>query len=488
MVLRLNLSLCFCAIVLLLSCADIERDSPNDPGSGDYVYIPSSSSSAPPPVSYGVLSYYGQTYKTVQIGTQVWMAENLNYNAGGSVCYGNNSSNCTIYGRLYNWATAMGLSSSCNSSPCASQVQSKHQGICPSGWHIPSDADWTTLTNYVESQGGCSSCSGTRLKATSGWNSGYYATDEYGFSALPGGGGDSDGDFRLAGDRGDWWSSTEYDVIFACRRGMFDVFSEVFEDFVDKSSLFSVRCLQDYEYEYILSSSSSIELSSSSSIEPSSSSLFVSVPCGNASTDGGTVTCDGQTYRTVRIGTQVWMAENLNYDVPDNTTDVCYDNNSSNCTTYGRLYDWATAMGLNPSCNSINCASEVQSKHQGICPSGWHIPSDDDWSQLINYVGSNSVAGKHLKAETGWSDCGPSDSGSSYLYSCEDTHGFSALPGGFGGLDGRFSSVGNSGYWWSANENSSGNAYYRSMGYGNDDVYWSHGGKTNLLSVRCVQD
>ncbi|MCL2281821.1 MAG: fibrobacter succinogenes major paralogous domain-containing protein [Fibromonadales bacterium] len=239
------------------------------------------------------------------------------------------------------------------------------------------------------------------------------------------------------------------------------------------------------------SSSSLIPLSSSvapssSSLVPSSSSLFVGVPCGNASTGSATVTCDGKTYKTVKIGTQTWMAENLNYDVPDNATDVCYDNNSNNCATYGRLYNWSTAMALDPSCNSSVCASQVQSKHRGICPSGWHIPSYADWGVLMTAVGGVSIAGTKLKATSGWSSCGPSGSGSSY--SCEDTYGFSALPGGYGFSDGSFDDVGDNGYWWSASEYSSDGVFPQHMGHYYEGAHLFDGIKTELFAVRCQQD
>ena len=107
----------------------------------------------------------------------------------------------------------------------------------------------------------------------------------------------------------------------------------------------------------------------------------------------GSVTDDnGKTYRTVEIGTQTWMAENLAFD--RDGSKVCYDN--SNLSKYGRLYNWATAMALPSNCNTNTCT--VQPKHRGICPSGWHIPSDDDWSVLVNYAGGSNTAGRKLKA------------------------------------------------------------------------------------------
>jgi uncharacterized protein (TIGR02145 family) len=195
--------------------------------------------------SYGTLNYGGQSYKTVKIGDQTWMAENLNvaHNSGNgnSVCYNYQESNCGTYGRLYNWAAAMDLPSSCNSSSCASQVQSNHRGLCPEGWHIPSDSEWTTLTDYV----GGSSVAGKKLKATSGWDSNGNGTDDFGFSALPGGYRYSDGDFYNAGYYGNWWSASEYAAGYAYYRDMYYIGGNAYWYGSDESYGYSVRCVQD---------------------------------------------------------------------------------------------------------------------------------------------------------------------------------------------------------------------------------------------------
>jgi len=186
------------------------------------------------------LVYDGDTYETVVIGSQTWMARNLNYNAEGSKCYDNNPANCSTYGRLYSWATAMNLPASCNSNTCSWQVSAKHRGICPSGWHIPSDAEWSTLTGFVGAN-----VAGTELKAASGWNSNGNGEDTYGFSALPGGYGYSDGSFYGVGDDGYWWSASEYNSNYAYYRYMYYYYEDVSYDDDVKSVLFSVRCLQD---------------------------------------------------------------------------------------------------------------------------------------------------------------------------------------------------------------------------------------------------
>jgi len=182
-------------------------------------------------------------------------------------------------------------------------------------------------------------------------------------------------------------------------------------------------------------------------------------PTGTSFTD----VRDGQSYRMVTIGTQTWMAENLNYDVPSSTRDVCYNKNSDNCSIYGRLYTWDDATS--------------------VCPVGWHLPSDDEWTTLEDFVGDSATAGTKLKSKSGW--------GGVYDWNGTDLYGFSALPGGFGGSDGgSFSYVGTFGSWWSATEGGTGTAYCRMMsgtalGY---RVERSEAGTRRLFSVRCVQN
>ncbi|MDR2554130.1 MAG: hypothetical protein LBC64_01770 [Fibromonadaceae bacterium] len=214
-----------------------------------------SSSSRGGGIVYGVdVSYQDEIYKTVKIGNQTWFQRNLNYNASGSKC-GNggslsdaNTTTCDTYGRLYDWATAMALPSKCNSilstsdADCAITTPN-HRGICPSGWHIPSDADWEALMTAV----GGSGTAGTKLKANSDlWVSNGKGTDNYGFSALPGGYGGSGGYFGNVGSNGFWWSASEYNANYAYRRDMYYSYENVNWDYNDKSNyLFSVRCLQD---------------------------------------------------------------------------------------------------------------------------------------------------------------------------------------------------------------------------------------------------
>ncbi|MDR0518105.1 MAG: fibrobacter succinogenes major paralogous domain-containing protein [Fibromonadaceae bacterium] len=181
-----------------------------------------------------------------------------------------------------------------------------------------------------------------------------------------------------------------------------------------------------------------------------------------------TDTRDGKIYKTAKIGEQVWMAENLNYEVEGSK---CNNDSIFYCDKYGRLYDWAAAMKS--------------------CPKGWHLPSDAEWDKLMRYVDGDTgkeipykskTAGKYLKATSGWNDYeGKSGNG-------EDKFGFSALPGGFSSSGVFFFYAGMSSYWWSSSEHDSRYAYSRRIYYSNEGAYGYFNVKGTLQSVRCVGD
>ena len=201
----------------------------------------------------------GNTYNWVKIGEQVWMAENLKYLPsvvvpstgsettpyyyvygydGSSVTTAKSSTNYTTYGVLYNWAAAMAGTSSSTTNP------SGVQGVCPAGWHLPSDAEWTQLTDFL----GGESDAGDKLKesGTSHWSSpNEGATNEYGFTALPGGYRSSNGTFYDIGNYGYWWSATEYNASYAWYRLMLYNLSKVYRFYYNKELGFSVRCVRD---------------------------------------------------------------------------------------------------------------------------------------------------------------------------------------------------------------------------------------------------
>jgi uncharacterized protein (TIGR02145 family) len=168
---------------------------------------------------------------------------------------------------------------------------------------------------------------------------------------------------------------------------------------------------------------------------------------------------DGQSYKMVRIGDQIWMAENLNYETPSGSW--CYDNNPENCKQYGRLYDWETATK--------------------VCPVGWHLPSDKEWTTLTTLLGDASVAGGKMK-------CSGSQNWASPNASATNSSGFSGLPGGYHSrYDGAFNFIGYAGYWWSSTWY--GNSIARYLNYLSGSVPSNHYyDKAFGFSVRCLKD
>ncbi len=168
---------------------------------------------------------------------------------------------------------------------------------------------------------------------------------------------------------------------------------------------------------------------------------------------------DRKTYKTTVIGGKRWMAENLNDKTSSGSW--CYKNDDIYCEEYGRLYDWEAAMAA--------------------CPAGWHLASNQEWDILVTEAGGNEIAGKKLKAKTGWNKDGNGT----------DDYGFSALPGGDRYLDGFFDliDIGNFGYWWtSTGGDGSDGAMIRRMSYRDNKVHETGFVSGVGCSVRCVAD
>ncbi|MCW3786234.1 FISUMP domain-containing protein [Plebeiibacterium sediminum] len=213
-------------------------------------------------------------------------------------------------------------------------------------------------------------------------------------------------------------------------------------------------------------------------------------------TIGSLVDVDGNVYETIVIGNQTWMAENLRVtkysdgteiplvvennawgDLQDGNVDKAYcfyDNDEEEYGgDYGALYTYAAAM---------NGAPLIEVNTQGVCPDGWHIPSESEWHELFDYVGGVVTAGGYLK-ETGTSHWKKTESDVTNEYY------FNALPGGSRYLyDGTFDRITSVGYWWSSSENTEYDAYAVSLSNSTLGVYTSLYGKSYGFSVRCVED
>jgi len=205
--------------------------------------------------------------------------------------------------------------------------------------------------------------------------------------------------------------------------------------------------------------------------------------CKQNSATGTVSDIDGNTYKTITIGTQVWMAENLRTTKYNDGTAIplvtgntawsnlnspgyCWaDNDSeSNKITYGALYNWY----------AVNTSK--------LCPKGWHVATDAEWTTLIAYLGGLKVAGGKLKSTTGW-DSLTEDKAS-------NSNGFTALPGDYREANGTFHDVGKHGFWWTSSESDQGenSAWMRRMNYCSSSVFANSYAKMDGMSVRCVRD
>jgi uncharacterized protein (TIGR02145 family) len=364
-----------------------------------------------------------KTYRTVKIGDQVWMAENLNYETEKSYCYNDSVEYCAMYGRFYEWNAAM--------------------RACPEGWHLPLLEEFKTLVDAL----GDSAMAGSKLKSTSGWLNDLNGTDDYGFTVLPIGGRSASGKYINKEWLADFWSSTESAVEFAYVMHLGAYFNTAPLDMDEgKYNAFSVRCLQgenDSLRSYILVEDSAV------------------AACKTESTDDceyGKLTDErnGQEYKTVKIGKQVWMAENLNYETDES---YCYNDSAEYCTKYGRLYTWSAALNA--------------------CPTGWHLPSQNEGMTLYYSVGGRDTAAKMLKSVNGWNDDGAGT----------DSFGFSALPVGDRDEFNDYENEGRFAGFWTSTEVNERYAAHIHLFYMDDDAALSTTfNKRYAYAVRCVKD
>ena len=224
----LKYALLTCA-VLFAACGDDSSTSASDTPNNSVKTLPTKFTDVAanylnPDYSYGEMTDArdGHVYKTTTIGSQTWLAQNLNYETANSVCFNNAADSCAKYGRLYSWNDA--------------------KDACPSGWHLPDTTEWITLFTEV----GGSSTAGRILKSQSGWKYDCNGTDAYGFSALPAGSRGNVGYFNCYGTNADFWSATEHSSDKA-----YDMYLNVIRPYAaalfDRAKLAasSVRCLKD---------------------------------------------------------------------------------------------------------------------------------------------------------------------------------------------------------------------------------------------------
>ena len=450
----------------------------------------------------------GNVYNTIQIGTQCWMRENLRTTRfpdgtnipDGSITSttvpfkfypGGSSSYVQTHGYLYNWAAVMNGSSSSAANP------SGVQGICPKGWHVPSNLEWTLMSNYVTTQASCQ-CGGSStaiakaLANQTGWYSNtsnctpgnsnsVISNNITGFSAMPAGY-NSSGNYGNSTGRGNYahyWSCTESNTNTSYMLAIYYYSDGIGQYAENKYYGMSVRCIKD------------------------NSSIADGQPCPGAAT---VTDNDNNTYNTVQIGSQCWMKENLRTTKYPDGTSIAYgqgqststttgyyyhpNNNSGNDVTYGLLYNWNAAM------NAGSASSSVPSGVQGICPAGWHLPSRSEWNILYNYVKSGqylcnntAYSGKALASNANWNSSANTCVVGNDL-SANNATGFSLQPAGYRSntyyYD--FNSAAN---LWSTEEYTSDpiRAYYCYLTSTATDLYTNNSYyKYNAASIRCIKD
>ncbi len=515
----------------------------------------------------------GKQYLAVRIGDQCWMAENLNVGIridgtteqsdNGTIekyCYNDEETNCTAYGGLYSWSELMQHSTYPGS-----------QGICPKGWHVPSDEEYKILEGTVDSlyavgdpqwdlTGWRGSNAGRRLRATAGWSDSGNGTDTFGFHALPAGRlveGDS---FNGRDSSAYFWAFSSIGSESSYSRHLGSGSPQIGRNTLAAGNGLSLRCIKGPGTDppmittknltnitgstatsggtitgdggdpvtargVVWSTNENPTLSDNFTADGTGTGEFTSDLTGlvNAThyyvrayatnstgtrygnqfafttpgvscPGGATVVWQGSTYHTVMIGSQCWLKENLNVGTMINITEqqsdngtiekYCYDNDTANCTLYGGLYLWNEMMQY-----------VSQQGAQAICPTGWHIASDDEWKVLLGTVDSQYGvgdtiwenrgsmgfdAGNNLKSIAGWNENGGGT----------DAYGFSSLPGGFCWPQNGFGYINQySAYWTSSEITGTDKAWDRGLNYQHDQVDRTDDIKSDFCqSVRCLNN
>ena len=446
----------------------------------------------------------GKTYKTVKIGDQVWMAENLAFeineingklgSTNDCLILGGNGkkANCKKYGRYY---SAMAAATT----------------ACPDGWRLPGAAEFKKLLDYTGNS--------IDLKSKKGWNTYQQpsgnGTDKYGFNAQPSGGCVVAQDAKCAYmDEGKYayfwtssmqWNSAEDAILQQSEpEGVAYAFLGAphadygFDVAPQKKAIwmwYPVRCIQNEKknvgddlmknlkfsknIDQVLKDVARLQTTGKTSDRRSKADgdsndggrgvgdglagLLNGSGGGIAASQKGAMTDsrDGKKYKTVAIGKQTWMAENLNYKT---AYSYCYEDKISNCAKYGRLYIWEAALKA--------------------CPIGWHLPSKEEFDVLVDAVGGIDIAGRKLKSAVSWNENG---NGS-------DEVSFVALPAGYMQNYGRKEKGGYYKYegFYAGFHSSTGagseDAFGMHLGSDSDDADLGISNILNGFSVRCLKD
>lgn len=488
--------------------------------------------------------------QNLNVGTIIQGNEEMSDNAIiEKYCYNNKSDSCAKYGGLYQWdemmqyETQQGVQGVC---PQGWHLPNDEEwkvleGAADTQYGIGAP-EWDV---YFELRG---FDAGENMKTISGWNANGNGTDLFGFSGLPGGFRGWYGSFYDTGDYGYWWSSNEIYYNRAWYHALSYQDPEVYRDFMNKELGFSVRCLRDEIHIPLIwltftasNNTTHIQLDSikimnktrgneltlygldttlilpielrfrpgdellyvgyADSLEsgiidsPDTSQTYTfqfatNIPCPGLPT----ITYEGQVYNTIQVFSQCWLKEDLNVgtltpgteDMTDNgiIEKYCFNDNSDSCAKYGAMYQWQELMQYTS-----------QQGIQGICPPGWHVPSDEEWKILEGAVDSQHEigsqewdiyndergydAGTNLKTTDGWYEEG----------SGTDLYNFSARPAGFRhGIYGYFAGTSRYADWWTSTRNPDEENWVVHLSYNNDGVSHIDYPDQWGFHVRCLKD
>ena len=507
------------------------------------------------PESNRVIDKSGNVYPTVQIGNQCWMKSNLRttrYANGSQVAssgwwYPNgDESNKASYGLLYSWTAVMNGASSSSANP------SGVQGICPTGWHVPSQGEWQQLSDYETASGSTLDGLGFALV-----NAGSYYSS-YGYNGF----GQSDQCY--------YWSSTEVEPdygYYTSQNAYYSTNGWSATSYSSKAGGLSVRCVLNqtdmnptvtteaatgvekksvvlhanvnnpynvvilekgfewkasnltdyYDTFYVNSGEMAYSVSGLSANVSYTYRAFVTTVLGkvygnemtvSTLTDdnpcewNSTISYNGSNYHTVAIGSQCWMKENLRTaHYADGTpiemgsyldSEVAYryypNSISTTVSTYGYLYNWMAVMGESTPTNKI------PSGVQGICPNGWHVPSTAEWEKLKSSVsGQEVVVAKALAASSGWNTSSNTNAVGTNQANTNNASGFTALPAGaYSCINSSWSSCAISGFGEEAHfwsaTVSGDSAHQYYMNYNSTYFTVLTTPKHYAFSVRCLKD
>lgn len=551
-----------------------------------------------------VADYDGNVYPTVVIGQQCWTRKNLrttHYHDGTAIPFGHTPSTTQPYyyvnyaaitpqmlenyGYLYNWPAVMNGATSSNANP------SGVTGICPYGWHVPSDAEWTEMTDFVNSQtyyrcNGYDAQIAKALASTSGWtttsNACEVGNNQGGnnatlFAVFPAGSYGGNNTYNYYKGDACFWTSTAYNSTSVWLRNLNNTYTTVRRYHDDKFYGLSVRCVKqmgssapvvhtkpiidaDIHSTYAIAGGSCGDAGDpitaygvcwSTSPHPTINDNHTTDGSGEANfttqmsglTNGVTyyvrayaingigvtygeeysfttnncldITAtdyDGNIYHTVYLGGQCWTKEHMkatHYSngsaIPEYTNGAYYNhdykfyfspnNDPNNVPSFGLLYTWTAATnGGSSSSNPSNV--------QGVCPTGWHVPSMAEWAQLINYVKSrdeyicdeeNKYVSKALASTTGWQTTNDNVCSIGYNQMDNNATGFSAMAAGrhyYGTYDDYNTTdyKGQYSYFWSSDGDSWNTAKYYYASYGSVNYFTGSSYRLFGYSVRCVRN